>query len=144
MKHQTLDQLQSVADISPLSPALLATRTQRIERWAELLDRNPTRSLVALTGTEHLHPSVRGEARAVGSAISVAFDDPLLRASGMQSDTYGEATRFFELSDWQLHEIVCSCHVGTTMQAGWAAGRVRRVLNGSKILAWLRKGFMPH
>jgi hypothetical protein len=144
MKHHTLDQLQAVADVSPLSPTPPASRTQRIERWAQLLDRNPTRCLAALTGTERLHPSVREEARADGSAITVAFDDPMLRASGMQSDTYGEAKRFFELSDWQLHEIVCSCHTGATMQAGWAAGRVRRIINGSKILAWLRRGFLAH
>lgn len=139
MKHETIDKLQSIAEISPLAPAQLTLRTQRIERWAELLDRNPSRCLAALTGTEHLHPAVREEARAAGSAITVAFDDPLLRASGLQSDTYGEAKRFFELADWQLHEIVCSCHVGTTMQAGWAARRVRRIVNGNRILAWLRR-----
>jgi hypothetical protein len=54
--------------------------------------------------------------------------------------SYSEAKRFFELSDWQLHEIACSCHTGATMQAGWAAGGVvRGIVNGSKILAWLRK-----
>ena len=58
MKHQTLDQLHAVADIDPLVP--LATRTEKIERWAELLDRNPLRCLAALTGTEYLYP---GDAR---------------------------------------------------------------------------------
>ncbi len=140
MKHQTLDQLQSVADVNPLSP--LTTRTQRIERWAELLDQNPLRSLAALTSTEHLHIAIREEARAAGSPLTVAFDDPLLRASGLQSDTYGEAKRFFELSDWQLHEIVCSCHVGATMPASWATGRVRRINAGNRIFAWLRSCFV--
>ncbi|TGV92651.1 hypothetical protein EN797_041775, partial [Mesorhizobium sp. M2E.F.Ca.ET.154.01.1.1] len=37
----------------------LATRRQRIERWAELLDRNPQRCLSALTGTEYVDPGVR-------------------------------------------------------------------------------------
>ncbi|TIR45890.1 MAG: hypothetical protein E5X28_14020, partial [Mesorhizobium sp.] len=133
MKHQTLDQLHAVADINPLVP--LTTRTEKIERWAELLERNPLRCLAALTGTEYLYPGMREEARAAGSPLTVAFEDPLLRASGLQSDTYGEAKRFFELSDWQLHEVVCSCHTGATMQASWAAGRVRRIVTGNRIFA---------
>lgn len=139
MRHQTRSELQTIADINPQTAAPLTTRVSRMERWIELLEQNPSRCLSALVGTEHLHPLVRVEARAAGSALSVAFEDPLLRASGLQSDTFGEAKRFFELSDWDLHEVVCSCHVGTTMQAGWAAGRVRRILNGSALLAWFRR-----
>ncbi|RWA69080.1 hypothetical protein [Mesorhizobium sp.] len=140
MKHQTLDQLQALADVNPLVP--LTTKTEKIERWAELLDRDPLRCLAALTGTEYLYPGMREEARAAGSPLTVAFDDPLLRASGLQSDTYGEARRFFELSDWELHEIVCSCHAGATMQASWAAQRVRKILTGNRIFAWLRSRFV--
>ncbi|RWM06988.1 hypothetical protein [Mesorhizobium sp.] len=140
MRHQTLEQLHSVADVNPLAP--LTSRAQKIERWAELLDRNPLRCLSALTGTEYLYPGMREEARAAGSPITVAFEDPLLRASGLQSDTYGEAKRFFQVSDWELHEVVCSCHAGATMQAGWAAGRVRRIITGNRFFAWLRSRFM--
>jgi hypothetical protein len=138
MKHQTPHELQSVAVIDRLGPIPLATKRQRIERWAELLERNPLRCLSALTGTEYVDPEVRERVRADGSALAVAFDDPLLRAAGLQSDTYGEARRFFELSDWQLHDIVCSCHTGATMQASWAAARVRRLINGNRFFAWLR------
>ncbi|RWD99580.1 hypothetical protein [Mesorhizobium sp.] len=140
MKHQTLDQLQALADVNPLVP--LTTKTEKIERWAELLDRDPLRCLAALTGTEYLYPGMREEARAAGSPLTVAFEDPLLRASGLQSDTYGEARRFFELSDWELHEIVCSCHAGATMKASWAAQRVRKILTGNRIFAWLRSRFV--
>jgi len=138
MRHHTLDELHSVADINPIALGQPMTRVQRLERWAELLERNPSRCLAALTGTEHLYPSVRDEARAPGSPISVAFEDTLLKVSGLNSDTFGAAKRFFELSDWELHEVVCSCHTGATMRAGWAAGRVRRLTAGSKVLAWLR------
>ena len=144
MKHQTLDELQSIAEIKPLEPALPLSRTQRMERWAELLDENPSRCLAALHGTERLYPGIREQARAAGSPITVAFDDPLLRASGLTSDTYGEAKRFFQLSDWELHEIVCSCHAGTLMQGSWAAGRVRWVISGNRLLAWLRRSFLAH
>ncbi|TPI76735.1 hypothetical protein [Mesorhizobium sp. B2-8-9] len=138
MKHQTSYELQSVAVVDRLGLIPLATRTQRIERWAELLERNPLRCLSALTGTEYVDPEVREKVRADGSPLAVAFDDPLLRAAGLQSDTYGEAKRFFELSDWQLHDVVCSCHTGATMQASWAAARVRRIVKGNRIIAWLR------
>ncbi|MBZ9848281.1 hypothetical protein LB565_09835 [Mesorhizobium sp. CA14] len=142
MKHQTSYELQSVAVVDRLGLVPLATRAQRIERWAELLDRNPLRCLSALTGTEYVDPEVRERVRADGSPLTVAFDDPLLRAAGLQSDTYGEAKRFFELSDWQLHDVVCSCHAGATMQASWAAARVRRLINGSRFFAWLRSRFL--
>ncbi|AZO05536.1 hypothetical protein EOA27_01450 [Mesorhizobium sp. M2A.F.Ca.ET.037.01.1.1] len=142
MKHQTSYELQSVAIVDRLGLIPLATRRQRIERWAELLDRNPQRCLSALTGTEYVDPGVRERVRADGSPLAVAFDDPLLRAAGLQSDTYGEAKRFFELSDWQLHDVVCSCHTGATMQASWAAARVRRIVKGNRILGWLRSRFV--
>ena len=62
------------------------------------------------------------------SPIAVAFNDPVLRAEGMKDDTYGEARRFFDLTDWQLHEIVCHCHFGDTMVAKTAARRVRNAI----------------
>ncbi|TGQ63453.1 MAG: hypothetical protein E5V49_12570 [Mesorhizobium sp.] len=139
MKHHTLDQLQAIAEINALAPAPPMTRTQRLQRWADLLADHPSRCLAALTGTERLRSSVRDEARAAGSPITVAFEDSLLRASGLRNDSYGEAKRFFELSDWQLHDIVCSCHVGATMHAGWAAARVRRVVSGNGFVGWLRQ-----
>ncbi|MDP9812634.1 hypothetical protein J2W42_005504 [Rhizobium tibeticum] len=50
-----------------------------------------------------------------GFPIAVAYEDAVFRAEGLSDDTYGEAKRFFELSDWQLHRFVCSCHSGTTV-----------------------------
>ncbi|TIL63074.1 MAG: hypothetical protein E5Y81_20340, partial [Mesorhizobium sp.] len=87
-------------------------------------------------------PEARDVARGAGSPITVAYEDPVLRAMGLKDDTYGEAKRFFELSDWQLHNIVCHCHVGATMQARWAAARVRRTITGNRLLAWLRARFV--
>ena len=68
--------------------------------------------------------------RGAGSPITVAFEDPILRAEGLKDDTYGEAKRFFEMTDLQLHEIVCHCHVGATMHASRAAHRVRAAIRG--------------
>ena len=49
-------------------------------------------------------PRLGDEMRGDDTPISLAFRNPVLRASGMTNDTYGEAKRFFELSDGQLHD----------------------------------------
>ena len=62
--------------------------------------------------------------------ISIAFRDPVLRASGMANDTFGEAKRFFELTDGQLHDVICYCHFGATLSASTAARNVRAIIAG--------------
>ena len=130
MQHQSIDQLQIIAEAGLNDVFVPMSRSQRLERWAEVLEREPRRILTALPGTEHMSGESREIARCLESPISVAFADPLLRLHGMQSETYGEAKRFFELSDRALHYIVCHCHVGATMQAGRAARCVRRAIDG--------------
>ena len=49
MKHHAIEQLQTVAKIDQDYPRA-ATRIERLERWAELLERNPTRALATLEG----------------------------------------------------------------------------------------------
>jgi len=129
MKHQSLEQLKAIAEVNPddLRPAL--TRRERLLRWAELLERQRDRRLATLHGTEYQPPEKRAEMRSADSPITVAFQDPILRVDGLKDDTYGEAKRYFELSDWQLHEIVCYCHLGETMSAASAAKRVRAAGN---------------
>ncbi|RWI96788.1 hypothetical protein [Mesorhizobium sp.] len=127
MKHQTLDQLHAVAEVRIAKPVM--SRTQRLARWAELLEREPNRLLTALIGTEYRAPRERNVMRGAGSPISVALEDPVLHEEGLKNDTYGEAKRFFELTDYQLHEIVCYCHVGDVMRASRAALSVRAVLD---------------
>jgi hypothetical protein len=128
MKHQTIDQLQSVAAVDERCPAL--TRQERLELWAERLERNPQRLLRALHETEYQRPNVRDGMRRDDSPISVALEEPALRASGMASDTYGEAKRFFELNDEELHRVVCYCHYGDNLSAAAAARAVRTILSG--------------
>jgi len=127
MKHQTLDQLHAVAEVITAKPVM--SRTQRLVRWAKLLEAEPSRLLTALTGTEYRAPADRNVMRGDGSPISVALADPILRDEGLKGDCYGEAKRFFELTDHQLHEIVCYCHVGAVMQASRAALSVRAAID---------------
>ena len=130
MKHQTIEQLQIVAEIDQAYPRQAMSRSERLERWAELLERNPDRRLSTLHQTEYQPVRARGAMRGDGSPISVAFEDPVLRAAGLENDNYGEAKRFFELTDRQLHEIICYCHFGATVTAATAARHIRAVRTG--------------
>lgn len=129
MKHTSLDDLKVVSKVhaDPQAPEL--SRNERLERWAWLLLRSPDRRLATLRGTEYEPPDVRHGMRASGSAISIAFEDPVLRGQGLKSDTYGDAREFFELDDWQLHGIVCYCHFGASMAAETAARCVRATIS---------------
>ena len=131
MKHRTSEELARVAEVYRQEPGhTVMTRSQRLARWAELLDRDPARRLTTLQGTEFQMGAARDHMRGQDSPISVAFSDPLLRAQGLKDDTYGEAKRFFELTDWQLHDILCYCHYGATMAAETAAVGVRSAIGG--------------
>ena len=137
MKHLALDRLQTVADVQREAPPL--SRNQRIERWAELLELIPDQRLTTLHQTENLASKDRDFIRAEGSPISVAFADPVLRAAGLQNDSYGEAKRFFQLTDYQLHSALCYCHFGGTVSAATAAHYVRKASGNThrNLIAWL-------
>jgi hypothetical protein len=140
MKHHALEQLKIVARVNHDYPHPAMSRRERLERWAELLERNPQRPLSTLQETEYRPAMERAAMRGDCSPISVAFDDPVLRAAGLENDSYGEAKRFFELTDNQLHRLVCHCHFGATLSAANAAHHVRAISTGAHrgLLARLR------
>lgn len=143
MKHHELTQLQTIAKVGLEYPDQVLSRAERLQRWTELLERNPERLLTTLPETEFKPASVRAAMRCNNSAISVAFSDPILRAAGLENDTYGEAKQFFELSDGQLHRIVCFCHFGMTVSAARTARyiRAKHVDKPEGIFARLRRLF---
>ena len=129
MKHHALEQLQTVAEVDQDYPRRAMSRTERLERWVELLERNPGRRLSTLHQTECQPATERAAMRSNGSPISVAFEDPVLRAAGLENDSYGEAKRFFELTDRQLHKVICYCHFDETLSAAEAAHQIRKTLS---------------
>ena len=126
MEHKTLDQIRKVADILPtwLSPHPLS-KSERLERWAEALEREGARRLKTLFEIESAPPAERAAIRADESPLAVAFNDPRLRAEGLSDDTVGAAVAFFGIEEMELHDILCSCHHGATMAADAVAARVR-------------------
>ena len=119
MERVTLDQLSTKANISPNLPkAGFLSRQQRLQRWSELLAREPDRLLNTFPQTEYMDAQVRDSMRSADSALTVAFEDPVLREAGLTDDSYGTAMRFFELSDRHMHWILCYCHHGMSVRAG--------------------------
>jgi hypothetical protein len=138
MKYQTLEQARTVAAVQNEAVQPMSSR-ERLERWADLLDREPARRLSTLRETEHCAPQLRATMRGGDSPIAVAFADPVLRAQGLRDDTYGEAKRFFDISDWQLHNILCYCQFGEAMSARTAARAICRVIKAEDRSAWFTR-----
>lgn len=126
MEHKTLDEIRAVADIQPSwCGSRPLTKCERLERWAEVLERQGGRRLKTLFEIEYLSRAERAVLRAADSPLSVAFGDARLRAAGLAGDTIGDAVAFFEVSEMEMHRILCFCHHGETMSADAAAARVR-------------------
>lgn len=122
MKYKSLEQIARDADVHP---GLALSRRQRLERWAELLEQQPERRLCAIEGTEFGARREREAKRADNSPLSVAFEDPVLRAEGLGGDRVGDAIAFFGLSESELHRLVCYCHYGLTVSPATVATRLR-------------------
>lgn len=134
MEPTTRERLHEKADIFSGLPraAEVATarqprmsREEKLRRWNDLLRVQPDRVLSTFPGIEHLEPEARDAQRCDDSAITVAFEDPVLRHAGLSDDSYGTARRFFELSDRDLHRIVCYCHHGVSTYAVCVAYSIR-------------------
>ena len=133
MKHQKIDELGGVAEIVPFATRRMSRR-ERLERWADLLDRNPGK-LNALTRIEYLPLAERLEARADNSPLEVAYKDPVLREEGLPGDRLGDAMAFFELSGRDAHRLFCDCHYYGSMTGAGLAQRLRRIAQGG-LRAW--------
>jgi hypothetical protein len=128
MEYRTFDQLRRVADVHAAERRSMSRR-ERLERWAEVLAREPSRRLRSLGEIEFKTKEERTVMRSDGSPLTVAFHDPVLRAEGLASDRLGDAVSFFELTEGQAHRLLCSCMNGWSMLAGTTARRVHRIAN---------------
>jgi hypothetical protein len=73
--------------------------------------------------------------RVDNSPLTVAFQDPVLRAEGLRGDRVGDALDFFELSEGGLHQLVCYCHFGQTVSAGAVAARLQVMARRAELTA---------
>ena len=126
MQFVSRDQISGIAELHG-DGVLLRTRAERLTRWADALRRSPDTRLRSLGEIEFVPEAQRDELRADGSPLTVAFEDPMLRAAGLGSDCYGDAVQFFQLSEREAHRLLCSCMNGWSMHAGTTAYRVERL-----------------
>jgi hypothetical protein len=133
MKHQPIHEIDALVQGVPLS------RRERLERWADLLSRDPHRRLNALSRVEFSAERERALRRGENTPISVAVADPVLSAAGLQGDTLGDAQAFFELSAAEAHYLLCDCHFVGQMDAEGVAHRIRGLAasNSATSRRWL-------
>ena len=97
------------------------------------MEREPSWRLRTLEGTEWQLRVQKSLMRADGSPLTVAYNDPVLRAAGLKSDSFGDAMRFFELSEDEAHNVVCYCMHGRTVEGRAAARAVRAIAAGCAV-----------
>lgn len=124
MERKSARELRALADVWSDPPPPLGRR-ERLERWADLLDRDPLRMINTVRELEFACRAAQADMRADGSALSVAYNDPLFRSLGLNSDRLGDGRAFFGLSDAEAHRLLCSCRNGMSMRAEDAARMVR-------------------
>ena len=125
MKHQPVHEIDALANVTQVAPPL--TRRERLQRWADLLSRDPHRQLKALSRVEFYAERERALMRGENTPISVAAADPVLREAGLHGDTLGDAQKFFELSSAEAHYLLCDCHFVGQMNGEGVAQRIRAV-----------------
>ena len=139
MKYEHVDKLGSKAVIFPWETGgKKLSRRQRIERWAMLLEQHQGR-LVPFVGTEYLSYEARRTLRVDNSPLALAAGDPILHNDGLTSDTLGEGTAYFGLSERKAHRLLCDCHYSGTMTGQKVASRLRAVTQpglGERFWAW--------
>jgi hypothetical protein len=138
MEHRTSAEIEGFAAV--IRPQKLSKK-ELLERWALALEKRKGARLYTLRETEYRPVKERSALQQENSPLTVAFDDPVLRSAGLASDRFGEVARFFGLSHWQLHDVVCNCHFGETVAAEVVAARVRRLAAHNRSFATFATGY---
>lgn len=132
MKHRTFGELTRIARVAR---SRRLSKRQRLLRWASALQHRRGVQLNTFKAIEHMPRKERLKAKVENSPLTVAAEDPVLYSAGLRGDSIDDVTRFFRLSHWQLHELVCHCNHGDTVAAEAVALRVQRLANRTTSLA---------
>lgn len=132
MKHQIPDEFMTTSELIPLlDRSAKLSRRERLDLWADALERHHGQ-LSALRRLEYLSPDELRTYRGANTPLTIAFDDPALRAAGLSGDSLGDAMDFFELTDRDAHRLLCDCHYHGAMTGRGLAQRLRRHARGSE------------
>lgn len=100
------------------------TRKEKLMHWAKLV-RQHRSYLYIFHRLEDWNAEQLAKAYHHDSAFTLASRDPAFKAAGLKSGYVGEAMKFFELSQQQLHEFSCDC--GGEIRASSMADRIERL-----------------
>lgn len=125
MQHLDIDRIRGVKSLDPSFARPRMSRSERLNRWADLLESEAGRPMRALEDVEYVSPGVRRDLRKDDSPLALAYADPILVDDGLRSDRLGDAMDYFGLTDRQAHWLLCDCHYGGRMTASEVATRVR-------------------
>lgn len=108
----------------PLRP-LPMSQEARLAVWASLLERRD--ALAQIKELDRCDDAAAMALRRDGSAASVAFADPALRAAGLRGDSVGDICAFFGLTPRQCHRLLCACGAAPILRGSDAASALRRL-----------------
>ena len=132
MKHQIPDEIIATSELIPLiDVSAKLSCWDRLNLWADALERHHGQ-LSALRRLEYLSPDELRTYRGANTPLTIAFDEPALRAAGLCGDSLGDAMDFFELTDRDAHRLLCDCHYHGAMTGSGLARRIRRHARSSE------------
>lgn len=112
------------------------SRTERLERWASVLERSSSETLNPFRDVEFFAASERARFQVPNSPLALAYQDPVLRRAGLGSDRFGDGAEFFGLTPHQAHRILCSCGYFGRVMPTEVARRVRRIVVRERLQSW--------
>jgi hypothetical protein len=133
MQYKTREYLTKVAHVhAEGAQEYRLLRRERLRRFADVLDRFQG-PVSLLSRVEYLPASEQMLLRDDQSPLTVAFNDPVLRAEGLEGDRFVDAIRFFQLTRWEAHELFCDCHYSGRITPAKIARRARLIANRQSV-----------
>lgn len=129
--HRPLSHAE-VEALNKATPVKEMTRAEKLSRWASLL-RGYSHYLAMGHAIEHLPQRDRDAYTWGCSPMSVAAADQVFQDAGLKNDTVGEAKRFFEITDEDVHSFTCNC--GGVQTGEQMAKRIEAIANGPGIIS---------
>ena len=113
------------------------SRSDRLERWALVLERSESEYVAPFRDVELVPPADRPALRMANSPVEIAHRDPVLQRAGLSGDRYGDGAEFFGLTRRQAHRVLCSCGYFGSVRGTDVAQRVRAIASRQRLRAWL-------
>lgn len=122
--------------LMPDEVALLAkpvmTRRDKLLRFAAIVRSHRGTPFGLYHNLEGYNPEQLNSIGLGGSAFEAAAADPILRDAGLTGASVGDAQRFFELSQHELHEFSCNC--GGEITNDDMANRIERIAGPAPVV----------